>query len=212
MNFHALFGIIAAVIAFTAYPVYIFSIVKGTTRPDRVTWWILSLSCFLLAASYYASGARDTVWIALAYAFGDVVIAIFSIWYGDGQWDFMDKICLVLAVVAAGLWWLLGSPLVAFLISMGIDFLGIVPTIYKTYNKPSTESATAWIMDSIASVFSVLAIEKLTFAVVIYPVYLLLTNCILAFLTLQRKHFLKPLFSRFSWAGFPAQGQRGAGE
>src|SRR6185295_9111437 len=122
-DFHQFFGILAGVVALLAFPVYIAGIVRGKTRPNRSTWWVLCLSGFLLAGSYYASGARDTVWIALAYACGYLIIAIFSLTHGDGgKWNLMDKICFFVSIFALFIWWFLKSPLLAFLLYVAIDF------------------------------------------------------------------------------------------
>lgn len=188
MDLHGIFGLTAAAVALAAFPVYIHSIIKGRTRPSRVTWWILGLSGTLLAASYYASGARDTAWIAIAYAAGYIVVALLSLQYGHSKWTLTDSVCLALALLSGGLWWLLDNPLIALYVNVGIDVLGILPTMYKTYRKPSTESRTAWLMDVVAAVFALLAIEEWTFAIALYPVYLLLTNCVILILILRKQH------------------------
>src|SRR4051812_29601118 len=106
MSLYDLFGITAGVLAFAAYPVYILDIFNKGARPNRATWWILSLSSLILAASYYASGARSTLWIALGYAVGNFTIAFFSLRYGYGKWNTLDRICLLAAIASALLWWL----------------------------------------------------------------------------------------------------------
>ncbi len=63
MTFHAVLGIIAGVLAFGVNPLYVIDIVRGKTKPSRVTWWVLALLNGLLVFSYFSSGARDTIWI-----------------------------------------------------------------------------------------------------------------------------------------------------
>ena len=185
MNLHEIFGIIAGLIALATYPIYIQSIVTGTTRPSRVTWWILGLSGTLLAASYYASGARDTMWIASVYAIGYFVIAMFSLRYGHGTWTKMDTLLLALALASAGLWWLLNNPLIALYVNIGIDVFGIAPTIYKTYREPTTESRAAWFVDVLAAACAMLAISRWTVAIVLFPVYLFVTNGLILLLSFR---------------------------
>src|SRR6185295_4383083 len=109
--------------------------------------------------------------------------------HGDGgKWNLMDKICFFVSIFALFIWWFLKSPLLAFLLYVAIDFLGILPTIYKTYNKPSTESQAAWIIDSIGSVLAVLAIEKWTFIIALYPLYLVATSSLIALLTFRKNN------------------------
>jgi len=58
-------GIIAGIISFFAYCLYIFTTIFGKTKPNRVTWWILTLIGLLIASSYYVSGVRATIWVAI---------------------------------------------------------------------------------------------------------------------------------------------------
>jgi hypothetical protein len=190
MSLYEAFGIAAGVLTFAAYPVYINDILKHGARPNRATWWILSLSNALIFVSYYSVGARTTLWVALGYALGNLSIAILSIRYGDTTWDAFDIICLGAALGSALLWWLFDTPLYTLLINIAIDFLGLLPTIYKTYKKPSTESQSAWIMDAAASILALLAVREWSFDIAIYPVYLLLTNCLIAGFTLRKKRRL----------------------
>jgi hypothetical protein len=54
-------GIIAGIISFSAYFLYIATTIYGKTKPNRVTWWILTLIGLLIASSYYVSGARASI-------------------------------------------------------------------------------------------------------------------------------------------------------
>ena len=183
----AFLGQLAGILALLAYPVYIRGITAGKTRPNRATWWILTLAASVLAASYYAEGARDTMWIAVAYIFGNLAIAVLSLRYGYGSWTRADKACLAAAIGSAILWWFLDAPGVALSATIVIDFFGILPTVYKSYNKPSTESAAAWFIDGISSIINMFAIGTWTFAIAAYPLYLLVTNCLIAYLVLRAK-------------------------
>ena len=55
-------GIAAGILSFSSYSLYIFTTIFGKTRPNRATWWILTLIGFMIASSYYAGGARATIW------------------------------------------------------------------------------------------------------------------------------------------------------
>ncbi len=188
MTFQALLGIVSGILALGAYPIYIHGIFRGSVRPNRATWWILALASTILAASYFAEGARNTMWVALAYVLGNLAIAILSVKYGDGEWSALDKLCLFAALASAALWVVLDEPFIALMVNIGIDFIGIVPTIYKSYRKPHTESRPAWSIDVVAGVLALLAIETPTFSIIIYPAYLTLVNSIIAALIFKDRH------------------------
>lgn len=181
---HSVIGIIAGIVAFAANPPYIWAILKGTTKPDRVTWWILAGLNVLIFASSYALGAWDTLWLPLGYAISFGIIAILSLKYGEGDFQLsgIQQTCVAGAVLAVFVWWFSGSALFALGLTIAIDFFGIVPTIYKSYMRPWHEDKIAWGIAFLASILYIGAIETWTFSIAAYPVYLLITNGILAFL------------------------------
>ena len=58
-------GFFAGLLSLAAFVPYIIAIVKGVTKPNRATWWIWTTNGLILLASYYASGAESTVWVAV---------------------------------------------------------------------------------------------------------------------------------------------------
>lgn len=187
MTIQAFFGIAAGVLTFVAFPIYTLDIMRGNTKPSRVTWWILTLSNVLLAASYYVSGARDTIWIPISYSIGFLLIAMLSIKYGDGDWTAVDYVCLAGAIASALAWALFNSAEIALFMIIVVDFFGLVPTIYKSYLRPWTENRTAWIIATIASLLNIFAIESWTFVIATYPLYVLITNALVAFFIVRSR-------------------------
>ena len=195
----ALVGIIAGVLSFAAYALYIFTTLKGKTKPNRATWWILTLVGLMIAASYYAEGARDTMWVPLSYVLGPAIIAVLSLKYGEGRWERLDKLCLTGAIISAIIWYFSHSALLVLMINIIMDFLGLVPTIKKSYLRPAGEDRTAWTLESIAGALNIFAIERWTFGIAFYPIYLLVINGIVTLLlyrpTLKKIFRLPKVFS-----------------
>ncbi len=185
MSFHALLGIVAGILAFTAMPIYVIDIFRGNTKPSRVTWWILSGLNALLALSYYASGARDTIWVPIVYSVIFLIVAILSLKYGDGGWEKSDFLCLLGAAISALAWWLLASPQIALFLIILVDFFGLVPTIYKSYREPETESRISWSIALVASLLNILAIEVWVPEIAVYPFYVFITNLMITYFILR---------------------------
>lgn len=171
-----LFGQIAGVISFVAYLLYITTTISGRTKPNRATWWILSLVGFMIAISYYSSGARDTIWVAVSYVVGPLIIAILSLWYGEGKWETLDKVCLIGAIISAIIWYFSSSALIVLSINIFMDFLGLIPTIKKSYLRPDGENRTAWTLESLAGVLNVFAIDRFVLNIILYPLYIFIIN------------------------------------
>jgi hypothetical protein len=132
------------------------------------------------------------IWIALSYVLGPFTIAMLSLWYGDGKWTLLDKTCLLGALSSAVLWMYSRSAPTALALNIVIDFLGLLPTIEKCFRRPWSENRAAWCLAALATVLNVFAIDQWTFAHAAYPVYLLLTNCLITTL------LLRPQLSRFA--------------
>jgi hypothetical protein len=177
----ALWGEIAGVLSLAALPIYLRAILRGTTRPNRVTWWILALVSGMIATSSYASGTRDAIWLPIEYAASFIAIGLLSIRYGDGaaRLDTLDSVCLTGALASVAVWWAFDSPQTALYMNIAVDFIAIVPTIKKAYVKPWTEDKAAWAIASLASFINVFAIEQWTFTISAYPLYLFVTNLLI---------------------------------
>lgn len=175
-------GIVAGLLSFSAYSLYILTTIFGKTKPNRATWWILTLIGILIASSYYAEGARATMWIALSYVLGPFIIALTSLKWGEGRWEKLDKWCLGLALVSAPIWYIFNSALLVLGINIFLDFIGLLPTIKKSYLRPEGENRPAWTLESLAGLLNIFAVERWIFSITFYPIYLLAINGIITIL------------------------------
>lgn len=180
-------GFAAGVLSVGAIGVYLVDIVRGGTRPSKVTWWVLALLNGALAASYFATGARETVWLPASYAFGFLIVAGFSVRHGEGTWLPLDWLCFGGALIGVAAWELLRSPTIALALLVLVDLLGMAPTFVKAWRRPWTESRAAWIAGTAASLINVLAITQWSVEVAAYPLYALGVNGLVMGLILRRR-------------------------
>ena len=143
-HFHVIAGVTAGIITFVGYCIYIYAMFKSNTTPNRAGWFILVIAGIILAASYYETGARDTIWVPLGYILGPLIVSILAIKRGEGGFSAFDKKCLSATATSVLFWWLFSSPTIAFIINLIIDWFGILPTIKKAYERPMSESKLAW--------------------------------------------------------------------
>ena len=181
-------GIIAGIIALLAYVVYVVSIFRGKSKPNRVTWWIWAFMGLVLALSYKFSGADNTVWVPYVEFLGPLTIAILSIKYGEGTLENKtDLYCFLGAVLSIILWIIFDSPVIALVTNLAIDSFAIVPTIKKSYLRPEGEDFWAWFGTGLADTLNMFAVERFTFAILVYPIYMLVSDLIIIFILLLRK-------------------------
>ncbi len=185
-------GVLAGIFSFSAFILYYISILRGKTIPNRATWLILTIVGIIIASSYYSVGARETIWVAVSYVLGPFITFLLSIKYGEGGWNNFDKHCLIISGVSIIIWLLSGSAIITLLINIFIDFLGILPTLKKSYLRPYSEELTPWTVTFIASLLNIVAIREWIFSIYIYPIYMLVFNTLIMLLIL-----LPNLRSRF---------------
>ena len=180
---------IAGAIAFLAYVIYIVSILRGKSKPNRATWWIWAFMGVVLVLSYQASGAENTIWVPFVEFLGPLIIAILSIKYGEGGINNKtDIICLVGSFVSIILWIIFNNPVIALVTSLAVDSFAIIPTIKKSYLRPEGEDFWAWFGTGIADSLNFFAVEKFTFAILIYPIYMLTSDIIIVAILFVKKN------------------------
>jgi hypothetical protein len=182
----ALAGQLAGILVLAAYIPYVIGTVRGATKPNRATWFIWSVVCIIIAASYWKAGAGNTILVPLCNAFGTTLIALLSLRYGEGGWTTLDKACLLASGISLFLWWMTGNPVVALTINILIDAIGAVPTIMKAYRDPVHESKSAWSVWLVAYSLNLFAVESWTYAIAVYPLYLLVQALVVVFLVYRK--------------------------
>jgi hypothetical protein len=182
----AVIGIVAGVVTLVGFVPYIVAVRRGQAKPNRATWWIWTVACGALFASYYATGERSSVWVPLSYVLGPLIIGALSLKHGEGGWTRFDQACIGASALGLLAWWLSGSPLVALVANMGVDFAGALPTIRKTYRDPRSESSIAWSFFLGGAALNLLAVETWTSAASVLPIYFFAVNLTIMVLAHRR--------------------------
>jgi hypothetical protein len=173
-------GFGAGIIALAAYILYIASIFRRESKPSRATWWIWTLMGLVLAISYFYSGASNTIWVPIVEFVGPLSIALLSIKYGEGGLDSKtDLVCLFGALVSVVLWIAFQNPLVALVTNLCIDAFALFPTMKKSYLRPEDENFWAWFGTMSADTLNLFAAERFSFAILVYPIYMLVSDIII---------------------------------
>jgi hypothetical protein len=196
-SFAQIGGILAGVLTAFAWILYNVHVSQKKTRPNRATWSILTLVGILILISYYDGGARETLWVPAVYVIGTFITALLSVfYYGEGGWTPFDKRCLAIAIGSVLVWFILRSyvphaSLAVLLINIGIDFVGLLPTIRKSWCRPRFEDPTAWIIEFLSSFINLFAVTTWaltidSFSIWVYPTYLATVNGIIALILVLR--------------------------
>lgn len=184
-------GILALIIQLVANFPYIWGIVRGGIRPNRVSFFIFALLAIIAYISQAASGATFSNLVTLGLAFNCSLIFLLSLWRGQGGLNRFDLTCLLFAVMGVIGWKLSNIPVVATISVVIADAMGLIPTIKKTYFAPDTEGALAWGMVTVAALFSLSTAIGQNWSIWLFPLYSVLGNGTETILIIYRRQILK---------------------
>jgi hypothetical protein len=187
LEWHALVGLAAGVVALLGFVPYLHAVVRGRTHPNRATWWIWALVSAVSLASYRSVGSPEAIWVPASYTLGPLVTAIVATKYGTGRWSGLDRVCLAGSLAAVGIWATTGEPVLALAMNIVVDSLGAVPTLRQAWLDPASENLPAWLIFLAGNALNLLALTEWSFATAAYPLYLLVaTGAITLFLVRPR--------------------------
>lgn len=182
-------GFISGLFLISGYIPYIREVISGSTKPNRASWIIWSLSTAIILFGVKETGTNEAIWVPIADAIGCFIIFVLAIKKGTGGWSLTDRVAFSICVISLGVWWFTGNPLIALLTNLCIYTSGYIPTIKKSINHPETESLTAWSLFLIGVILNLVTVIIGTdsgFAVWLYPIVLTGTVGTLYFFLIRR--------------------------
>ncbi len=180
-----LFIIIGCLLSFFSPFLYLRSIFRGDAQPHRTTRLVLLINTTLMFLALLAQHDQVAVWLAAVGAFQTAIVFIFSIKFGMGGWSKMDINCLILSLLGIFMWKVTENPVTGLYFAMFSDFMGMAPTLLKTFLHPKTEVWNFWLLDTLAAGLNILALQSWTTIELSYPLYILLINLAMVLLVIR---------------------------
>lgn len=139
-------GLTAGVIQVFAYWDYNRQVARGNTSPNGATWAVWAGIAFLCAGSYFFTTGK---WFLVVPS---IVNSIFCVWtfvsaFRSGKFeklDFWDKGALLVGLLAAVVWIMFRSAVLANLILQVAILCGFVPTYRLVRRNPTAEVFRPW--------------------------------------------------------------------
>lgn len=176
MSFLEILGIFAGLTSGSSYIPYVRDIFLKKTKPERASWAIWMVLTAIAFFSQLAKGASYSLWLPALETTGITIVVILSIWRGVGGATKRDIFVLCAAALGLILWYFTKEPAVALYIIIGVDAIGTIPTVIKSYQQPETETLTTWAMVAVAGVLGMLAVGQWNIILLSYPFYIFLAN------------------------------------
>ncbi len=186
MTLYQFFGILSAFIFIIAYIPYIFSIVRGETKPHPFSWMLWTLIGIISAYLYVQVGARETLPFAFAGTILPFIIMCVSFRNWKGDFSLFDYFCLGFSLLAIVTYVMFHSANFSLTLSLCADAVAFLPTMRKTYLDASTENLATWLLFLLSYITSLVAtIPRFSYGVVLFPAYLTVCGGVMCFLVLR---------------------------
>jgi hypothetical protein len=157
-NMQALLLTLSSILIIIAPITYIVSIARGSSKPHRMTrfilFFVLGLNFASISAAHGNLGAQVFAGVVFLQA---AVILLMSFWNGMGGTSYLDYVCLAMAAIGILGWKFTGNPAMGIWFSILADLSAYVPTFIKTWRRPDTESPWYYSVGGLAAILGLFA-------------------------------------------------------
>lgn len=161
-------GLISAILNVSTMVPYVYAVVKGQARPNRVTWIVWAFLSWVIFLASAASGAHATLfWLGSAVINSTIVMGL-SFWRGTWQKSNFELLCFAFGITGVAIWYLTHKAYYSVYIGSLVDIAAVLPTVKKVWKLPKSEPIIAWTMGFGAAILNVIAIDS-TRAVIFIP-------------------------------------------
>lgn len=190
MEIKQLFFILSIIVGFITQAIGIYSILKGTFKPQRMTRFLYFLMNLIFVGALISQKSWDALGLAGAQAVGNTIILLLSLKYGMGGTNKSDIITLIGAAISFAVWQVTDNPTLAIIMSIVTDYIAFFPSYLKLWVQPETEDWRFYGSDVVSSTFSLLSLRTYRLGDFAFPGYIFLLNLSTAVLIIVRSKVL----------------------
>jgi hypothetical protein len=168
------FVYLGAAIGAVGTGMYLRDTLRGTTQPNRVTWFLWAVAPLLAAAAELHAGVGLRTLTTFIIGFMPLLVFIASFHSPAATWKIrrMDYVCGAFSVGGTAAWVITQNGVIAISAAMAADFLAGIPTVMKSWTNPESESVASYLGAVINSGILLLTIVHWTFDVVAFPAFI----------------------------------------
>lgn len=168
---------------------YIRDTLRGTTRPNRVTYLMWAVAPLIATA---AAVSRGVTWAAVPIfmsGFGPLMVFVSSFANRQAFWKLgaLDYLCGVFSALALILWAVTNDPIIAIVLAIASDGLAALPTLIKAWSFPETETGISYVLAFVSASTSFAAVRHWNFIECGFAVYLVILSAMLSVSVYRRK-------------------------
>ncbi len=176
---------------------YIKNIIKGNTKPNKITWLLWGVAPLIATFAAISNGVRLAVLPVFMAGFGPLVIFVFSLFNKKAYWKIekFDYICGLFSILALIFWGVTKEPLVAIVFAILSDFFAGIITVKKAWLYPETEIYIPYLTSLFSCLMGFFAITAWVPSQYLFTIYLIFMDGFVLF-AINRKFFLN-YFKKF---------------
>jgi hypothetical protein len=155
--------------------VYLRDTLRGTTKPNRVTWLLWAVAPLLASAVEFDQGVGLRALPTFMVGFMPLLVFIGSFHNPASVWKIrrVDYACGLVSVVGTLTWLVTRNGVLAISAAILADFMAGVPTVMKSWTHPETETVYSYVGAVISMAVLLLTITHWTFDEAAFPVFIL---------------------------------------
>ena len=163
---------------------YLWAVIKGEAKPNKVTWFLWALAPLIGFAAQWVEGVGLSSLMTFAVGFGPLLVFLASFMNKKASWKItkFDLFCASISILAIILWVLTNDALLALFFSIIADLVACFPTLIKSWYYPETEEYKAYLFAGISALITLLTIKTWTFLHYGFPLWILIIALIFAVL------------------------------
>jgi hypothetical protein len=175
------FVILGVAISAIGQIAYVRDTLRGTTKPNRVTFVLWALAPLLAFAVQLDEGVGLVSLSTLSFGLGPLAILLASFANPAAYWRLgrFDYVCGAISVLGTAIWLVTQEGTVAIAAAVGADALAGVPTFTKAWRNPETETPLLYLAATLNGFIALLAVDKFTLIDAAFPVYIVFFGAVL---------------------------------
>lgn len=187
-------GALAIALTFIGTVPYVYSTLRGATRPHVFSWVVWALTTTVVFFAQLQGQGGIGAWPTGVSALLTGCIAVLA-WLkrGDVAISRSDGFFFAASLSSLPLWYLTADPLWAIVILTTVDVLGFAPTVRKAYHAPRSEPPVFYAIFALRNLTAILALEHHSLTTMLFPAVLGLVCLFILGLLLWRRAVLTPI-------------------
>ena len=187
MELKEILGLAASFLAAGISFSYIYTIVRGKTRPHLYAVAMDALISTIVFAGAFSAGAGAGVWSLGVATVLVYFMVILCFKYGTKDVTPIDGFFAGAALLSIIPWILTKDPTLSVVLASLINIVSFMPAFRKTLNDPYSEPLSIWSVNALKHVISLFAVAVFSVATVFYSFSVILLNVVFVGTVLWRR-------------------------